>query len=363
MAAMGRKRKDGNQLGLERRVEWHHGQFRYHHRDGTKESLGTDIVKANARAKIYNDPDGRHGTNSYFLDLFLAEAKVGRLPAGRKLSERTVADYEAEAEIFKLSPLGNMTPQDLVREPNLLSEYRDKRITPKGKGKVQANHALAMLSSMFAWLIERGHCPGLLVNPVKLITRFARKAKDRYVEDTEYRSVYSVAPRSVCMAMRLAYKTLQRPADILALAPSPVRTKAVAGTEKRVISIQQGKRGRIVDIEVDAELEEILGMLRNPEARVVKLPQALVHGRGGKGYTEDGMAANLRRSCKRAGVKSFGLMDVRAKGATDMYLRGVPLETIQQLMRHKSKTTTEIYIKRLLDTISTAAPNRFQVGN
>lgn len=70
-----------------------------------------------------------------------------------------------------------------------------------------------------------------------------------------------------------------------------------------------------------------------------------------------GIGAMLRRYCKKAKVKTFGLMDIRAKGATDMYLRGVPLERIQILMGHKSVTTTEIYIKRLLQTISIATPN------
>ena len=74
--AVGRKRKDGNRLGLEPRVEWHHGQFRYLHRDGRKESLGTDVVKANAIAQVYNDPDGRLGTVGHYLEWLLAEARA-----------------------------------------------------------------------------------------------------------------------------------------------------------------------------------------------------------------------------------------------------------------------------------------------
>jgi site-specific recombinase XerD len=66
---------------------------------------------------------------------------------------------------------------------------------------------------------------------------------------------------------------------------------------------------------------------------------------------------------KKAGVKTFGLMDVRAKGATDMYLAGVPLEHIQMLMGHRSVQTTEIYIKRLLATVSTVAPNSVKIGS
>src|SRR4051812_36877410 len=112
---VGRKRKDGNPLGLEPRVEFHHGQFRYLHRDGTKEGLGKDIGQANARAKVWNDPKGAFGTVGFYLDFFIAEAKAGRLPADWKLSPRTIADYEVEAQLLKLSPLGKMFPQDLVR--------------------------------------------------------------------------------------------------------------------------------------------------------------------------------------------------------------------------------------------------------
>src|SRR5689334_16934379 len=68
LLTMGRKRKDGNPLGLEPRVYPHHGQFRYRHRDGTSEGLGTDLATANARARVYNDHEKRYGTIGYFLD-------------------------------------------------------------------------------------------------------------------------------------------------------------------------------------------------------------------------------------------------------------------------------------------------------
>jgi integrase len=68
----------------------------------------------------------------------------------------------------------------------------------------------------------------------------------------------------------------------------------------------------------------------------------------------------IRRYCKRAGIPSFGLQDMKAKGATDMSLAQVPLEVIQALCGHESKTTTEIYIKRHMTTI--AAPNQLALG-
>lgn len=366
MAAVGRKRSDGNPLELEPRVYWKNGQWQYRHRSGGWEKLGTDVTRANERARALNNPSG-YGTLVYWIERFLIEAAAGRLPAGQTLSARTIADYQVELGFIRLSPLAQMDPLEVAREPNVLGTYRDCRVTEDGKGQVQANHSLALLSSTFAWLLEKGHCRGLTINPVKMIKRFSRRPKDRYVEDHEYRPVYAIAQRSICMGLELVYRTLQRPADVLGLAPSALRTKAVAGLQKRVLTVTQGKTGRTVDIEVTPELEEALHMLAidgqlgsmplSADGKVRRPLATLVHTTAGEAYTEDGFGSMLRRYCTVAGVRSFGLMDVRAKGATDMYLRGVPLEHIQLLMGHASVQTTEIYIKRLLATVRIVRPN------
>lgn len=350
---MGRRRKGGNPLGLEKRVYWHHGQFIYRHRNGAVDQLGTDAKKANERAKLYNDPDGRYGTIAYFLNLYNSESQAGRLLKRKK--PRTIADNLKEAEYLKVA-LGNYFPQDLVDDPSLISGYRNNRVA-----KVRANRELSLLSAMYTWLIESGLCPGLNTNPVLGIQRNPEKAKERYVEDAEYRGVYGIAQRSVCMAMELAYATLQRPEDILSMELSSVRAKSVAGRSTRVLSVTQGKTDRTVDIEIGPELEVTLKALTG--GKVPRLSKYLAHNLGGGKYTVDGIGAMIRRYCKKAAMKSFGLMDVRAKGATDMYLRGVPLETIQALMGHKSVQTTEIYIKKLLATISIAQPNTVKVAS
>jgi integrase len=95
---------------------------------------------------------------------------------------------------------------------------------------------------------------------------------------------------------------------------------------------------------------------------VTRMVPTLVHTLDGEPYTEEGMGAMLRRYCIAAGVPTFGLMDVRAKGATDMYLAGIPKETIQRLMRHKSVETTEIYIKRMLERVSIVPANKVRMG-
>ena len=49
----------------------------------------------------------------------------------------------------------------------------------------------------------------------------------------------------------------------------------------------------------------------------------------------------FRRHIEAAGVKDFGLRDLRAKGATDMYRAGVNIRHIQNLLGHKSVRTKE----------------------
>jgi integrase len=72
--------------------------------------------------------------------------------------------------------------------------------------------------------------------------------------------------------------------------------------------------------------------------------------------------ANKERTKKGLAEKiaSFGFRDLKGKGATDMWLAGVPIESIQLLCGHKDKATTEIYIKQRWR--ETAAPNMVQIA-
>lgn len=328
------------------------------------------MAKANERARIYNDPKGDYGTIGYWLDRYISDAAAGLLPAGRRKKPRTIADNRIEAEYIKASPLGKMYPGQAASNPQSIAEYRDRRVDSEGRGKTRANRELSLLSALYSWLLEKNLCPGLAINPVRLVTRFSETPKDRYVDDLEYTAVFGIAQRSVCMALELTYRTLQRPGDLLNMAPSAVRQKSVGGVAVKVLSVKQSKTGATVDIQVTPELEATLAMLSaygvlgrmQLSPSVTKIVPTLVHTIDGQPYTEDGIGAMLRRYCNKAGVKTFGLMDVRAKGATDMYQAGIPLEHIQMLMGHESVTTTEIYIKRMLSTVRIARPNAIAIS-
>lgn len=55
----------------------------------------------------------------------------------------------------------------------------------------------------------------------------------------------------------------------------------------------------------------------------------------------------MRKLCERAGVKPFGLHALRHAGASLLDQQRIPLGTIQKILGHKNRGTTEIYLHSL----------------
>ncbi len=373
MPPMGRRRKNSSEL--EPRVYMRAGSYYYVHRDtGKWENLGKDMAAANERARLYNDPNGLHGTLMYWLDRFLVFCEE-RHKAGT-MSARTLADYTmaikgvppkggrpgrpGSLRVFFAPPL---TPQQVT--PPMVQQFLD--IGAELGRPVQANREKAALSAAMSWMISRhgNEIPGLLVNPclrASGIKRNRESRRDVYVPHQDYQEVYAVAPNSVRLLMELTYRTLQRPeSDIIHWDTTVLAT----AQGKRVLKFQQGKTKKVMQIEVTAELNELI---RTSLGEVPKLRQPLVRTRDGKPYTYDGISAMLKRCIAKANklrlaknpnaerIAPFGFRDLKGKGATDMWQAGVPIEQIQALCGHEDKTTTEIYVKqRWRETVQ---PNR-----
>lgn len=358
MRCMAGRRKN-NPLGLEPRLYWNHGQFRYAHRNGTWEGLGKDINKANERARLYNDSLGRYGTMGYWLDMFIVDCEE-RVKVGT-LSPRTLSDYKTDIMPLK-AYLSEMLPTDI--EPNHIQEYLT--LGAEAGHPVRANREKACLSSCISWLIRTGKADGLVINPclsASGIKRNTETKRERYVTHDEYREVHEVANSSVRAMMELTYRTLQRPeSDILdwTVANLPIKDG------KRILRNKQAKvrgtTGKTVDIELSPELDVLLTKL---VGEVPRIGRPLICTRLGKRYTYDGLSAMLKQAIAKANklreergiekMPSFGYRDLKGKGATDMWLAGVPIEQIQLLCGHEDKSTTEKYIKQRWR--ETASPN------
>jgi integrase len=364
---MGRRRKDGDPLGLAgTRLAVRRGKFWYRHRNGRWENMGTDLAAAKKAAAMHNDPGKAYGTVQWWFGEFLTDCKL-RVSAGT-LSQRTLDDYAGYADYGGplLAYFGRMFP-DQIKPAHVQSYLEDNaalgRPTP-------ANRERACLSSMLSWLIRTGRAAeGLTVNPCMRasgVRRNPESRRERYVTDAEYRAVYDDAGDAVRLAMELVYRTLQRPeVDVLAWTPANIRHKDGG----RVLSFVQSKTGRKIDIALVGVLERLVSKAVGP---VPVLRQPIVHTRDGKAYTYTGLGAMLRRSIDRvkaahkaakgplADMASFGLRDLKGKGATDMYLAGEQIERIQLLCGHADKSTTEIYIKQRWQ--QTAQPNLREIA-
>lgn len=353
MATMGRRRKNPSN-GMEPRVYERSGAFYYVHRSGKWEHLGADLAAANAKARLYNDPEGMHGTLVHWLDTFLVHCEA-RVKAG-SMAARTLADYtlaikgtEKKPGALRLFFAPPMTPLDVT--PAMVQDYLE---TNAELGRpVPANREKAALSSCFGWLIRTGKVPGLQVNPclrASGIKRNAETKRERYVTHDEFRDVWAVAPASVRLMMELTYRTLQRPeSDIIGWDTTVL---AMDGGQ-RILQFKQGKTGKRMRVAVSPELN---ALIRASLGDVPKLRQPLVRTREGAAYTYDGLSAMLKRAIGKANAErakrgqqpmpSFGFRDLKGKGATDMWQAGVPIEEIQALCGHEDKATTEIYVKQ-----------------
>ncbi|MDB5730705.1 MAG: Tyrosine recombinase XerC [Variovorax sp.] len=354
MLPMGRKRKVDN--GLEPRVYFSHGAYYYAHRGAGWEHLGVDKDAANRKARIYNDPGGRAGTLVYWLDMFVADCEA-RVKAG-SLAARTLADYRdaigtdekpGALRVFFAPP---MTPADVT--PDQVQDFLEAGAENRA---TRSNRERAALSSCFGWLLRKKHCPGLMVNPclrASGVQRNPESKRERYVSDQDYRDVFEVASRSERLMMELTYRTLQRPdSDLIKWDTSVI----VNRPDRRTLEFVQNKgKRRNPQRLVIAFSPELEALLPRPAGNVRQLvAEPIIRKLDGGFYTYSGLSSMLRRSIATANVRrqarglplieSFGFRDCKGKGATDMWLAEVPIEKIQALCGHKTKQTTEIYVK------------------
>lgn len=372
---MGRRRKNENS-GLELRVYLRGGAYYYVHRDGRWEHLGRDKEAANRKAQVFNDPVGRYGTIVYWMDLFIIECEA-RVKLGT-MAQRTLDDYRNGIEIRKRKDGSEskrtgslrryfappMTPLDVT--PNHIVRFLE--IGAQAGRAIQANREKACFSAFMTWLISRGKVPELIVNPclrVSGVRRNPETKRERYVTHDEFRDVWAKASKSVRILMELTYRSLQRPeSDIITWTTANVITDRDG---RRKLSIVQNKTGRPHLIALTRELDT---MIPRPVGNVLKLREPLVKRLDGGAYTYTGISAMLKKAIASANkerskagrpkIASFGFRDLKGKGATDMYfIAKVPIEQIQHLLGHASKTTTEIYIKQRWR--ETAEPNLVQL--
>lgn len=327
-----------DKLPLPRGLFRHHLKYRARHSHSHPwEYFGTDYAEAVSAFAAWKVSGGQRDTVSWLLDIFTAHVCPAKVRSGL-LAKRTARDYKRDAAILKRG-LGHFGVQQL--QPQHISQFRDAR---QQDAPSHVRNELACLSAAYAYAVESGK---LQVNPCHEVRRPRKKRRERLISHEEYLTVYAKAIASVRAVMTFALRTLALPADALSMGPRNI-IKTDAG---RVLRFQRGKTRLPVEVEIVGELARVIDEALG--AKIVR--QTFVHKRDGSAYTVDGIGAMFRRYCELAKVDDFGLRDLRAKGATDMYRSGVPIRQISALLGHATEATTRIYIKGFIP--ETVRPN------
>lgn len=235
---------------------------------------------------------------------------------------KTQKEYLAQLETLKTVFGAARLPQI---KPMHVRGHLDKR-----KAKTAANREIALLSHLFNWARSKGITDA--ENPVRGVRKHTERPRDTYVTDKQYAALWAVAAPELQDALDLALLTGQRPADVRKMR----RTDISDGH----LWVTQGKTGAKIGIAIEGKLAEVIERcLRRP--RTATGPY-LVQTDAGQRLTQT-MYRDRFDAARKASGQTWQFRDLRSKAATDLD----DLKSAQQLLGHRSETTTAKIYRRL----------------
>lgn len=249
------------------------------------------------------------------LDEYLVSGKF------LSLSTNTKKQYELIAvqlrEFFKGAPLALVTPAHIAI-------WMDKC-----ESKIRANTGKAIVSNVFEVAVRHGIVNS---NPAKQIGFNVIPARDRILNDGEYRSIYDNAPAHVQVAMDIGYLTGSRIQDILDIKLQDISDEG--------IYIKQGKTKKKMLFVPSAALDEAIG-----RAKTLPRPIRGMHllcNHSGRPYPYATFNRHWIEAYRAAKVVDVHFHDIRAKAAMDAKQMGLDY---QALLGHTTRAMSDKYIK------------------
>lgn len=248
-----------------------------------------------------------------------------------------ISDYynlKALAAFFKGKFISRIKPQDI-------EGYKMHRKQEVSASTV--NRELATLKTMFAKAVEWGK---LKSNPAKKIKPFKEnKARLRYLEKEEIERLISACSDSLRPIVILAIFTGMRRGEILNLKWADTDFK------KDVIYLENTKNGENREVFMSA-------IVKNALIRIPKHQSSPYLFYTRKSKHRKTVKAAFKEALQKAGIDNFHFHDLRHTFGSQLSMRGCDLNTIRDLMGHKSVKMTLRYAhlspthkRRAVDTL------------
>lgn len=287
-------------------------------------SLGTDFLLAIQKwAEIHETKPTEKLTVAWAIGKYRSSPQFDEVSLG------TQADYGFALD--KLVHAFGDAPLDEVK-PSHITLYIDKRSM---ESKHRALREKAVLSMLFTWCQARDYCTS---NPVAAIkTKRLPGRKHIYITDEMLEAVYQKASTALKDAIDLAYYLGQRPADVLAMSESDIRSA--------FFDFTQGKTGTGMRITATAtDLEALMQRIAERKSKFSVHCMQLLVDEHGRPMTKAKLRSRFEAARDAAGVDGaqFQFRDLRRKAGTDLRDQA-GLEAAQDLLGHKSITMTEHY--------------------
>ncbi len=228
-------------------------------------------------------------------------------------------NLEALKKFFAGKYLYEITPQDIER-------FRTERLEKVQKSTV--NRIVNCLSSLFNRAIEWGKATSNPAAKVKLFKVSNKRV--RYLEKEEIEKLLSHCCEHLKPIVVVALNTGMRKSEILGLKWRDIDIK------RSIIHLLETKNGEKREVPMNTIVQKtIIGVFKNPES------QYIFCNKHGQPYGS--IKKSFSTACEKAGIINFRFHDLRHTFASQLVMSGVDLNTVRELLGHKSLAMTLRY--------------------
>ncbi len=252
---------------------------------------------------------------------------------------------QTKAQIIRdfLSFLGYDPPFEEINE-SLIESYLNSKSRKK-----TANRHLRELRTIYNWLIKKKYCKE---NPCNFMESYRVKQFVRYVPPPEsINKVLSVADDFQFDFIQCVYHLSARRKEILELKWKDV------DFENKTVAIWTRKRyGGTLEMDI-MQMNNILHdvLKRRASIRIGNTPWVF-SGEDGKQLGRTKVEKMIKKLCEKAEVEEFGFHAIRHHVSAIMAAsKKLSLIEIQKQLRHKNATTTDHYLKSLINESAAAS--------